>query len=98
VNAVMNLRVPLNVGDLWSGCTTCGLSSGTQLHRVSSNAGLWRPLPLCTAYLPLVVITTMFFLNAGFPDALLSCLPAFPFCVAGRSSFHVSPVKYVLKI
>jgi hypothetical protein len=35
VNAVMNLRVPYNAGKLSSGCTTCGLSSGTQLHRVS---------------------------------------------------------------
>jgi hypothetical protein len=34
VNAVMNLRVPLNTGNLPSGCTICGLSSGTQLHRV----------------------------------------------------------------
>jgi hypothetical protein len=35
VNAVMNLRVPYNAGKLPSGCTTCGLSNGTQLHRVS---------------------------------------------------------------
>jgi hypothetical protein len=35
VNAVMNLRVPQIAGKLPSGCTTCGLSSGTQLHRVS---------------------------------------------------------------
>jgi hypothetical protein len=35
VNSVMNLRVPLNAGNLPSGCTSCGLSSGTQLHRVS---------------------------------------------------------------
>jgi hypothetical protein len=35
VNSVMNLRVPLNAGKLSSGCTTCGLLSGTQLHRVS---------------------------------------------------------------
>jgi hypothetical protein len=35
VNAVMNLRVPYNAGKLPSGCTSCGLSSGTQLHRVS---------------------------------------------------------------
>jgi hypothetical protein len=35
VNSVMNLRVPLNAGKVPSGCTTCGLSSGTQLHRVS---------------------------------------------------------------
>jgi hypothetical protein len=34
INSVMNLRVPYNVGKLPSGCTTCGLSSGTQLHRV----------------------------------------------------------------
>jgi hypothetical protein len=25
----------INAGNLPSGCTTCGLSSGTQLHRVS---------------------------------------------------------------
>jgi hypothetical protein len=36
VNTVMNLRVPQNAGKLPTGCTTCGLSSGTQLHRVSS--------------------------------------------------------------
>jgi hypothetical protein len=35
VNAVMNLRVPYNAEKLPSGCTTCGLSRGTQLHRVS---------------------------------------------------------------
>jgi hypothetical protein len=35
VNAVMNLQVPQNAGNLPSGLTTCGLSSGTQLHRVS---------------------------------------------------------------
>jgi hypothetical protein len=35
VNLVMNLSVPYNAGNLPSGCTTCGLSSGTQLHRVS---------------------------------------------------------------
>jgi hypothetical protein len=35
VNSVMDLRVPGNAGKLPSGCTTCGLSSGTQLHRVS---------------------------------------------------------------
>jgi hypothetical protein len=35
VNSVMNLRVPYNAGKLLSGCTSCGLSSGTQLHRVS---------------------------------------------------------------
>jgi hypothetical protein len=35
VNSVMNLRVPQNAGNLSSGCTTCSLSSGTQLHRVS---------------------------------------------------------------
>jgi hypothetical protein len=32
VNAVMNLWVPKNAGKLPSVCTTCGLSSGTQLH------------------------------------------------------------------
>jgi hypothetical protein len=35
VNAVMNLRLPQNVEKLPSGCTSCGLSSGTQLHIVS---------------------------------------------------------------
>jgi hypothetical protein len=35
MNAVINIRVPLNAGNLPSGCTTGGLSSGTQLHRVS---------------------------------------------------------------
>jgi hypothetical protein len=35
VSSVMKLRVPQNPGELPSGCTTCGLSSGTQLHRVS---------------------------------------------------------------
>jgi hypothetical protein len=35
VNAVMNIRVSLNAEKLSSGCTTCGLSSGTQLHGVS---------------------------------------------------------------
>jgi hypothetical protein len=31
VNAVMNLRVPQNVGKLLSGCTTGGLLSSAQL-------------------------------------------------------------------
>jgi hypothetical protein len=35
VNAVMNLRVPENAGKFSSGCTTGGLSSTAQLHRVS---------------------------------------------------------------
>jgi hypothetical protein len=35
VNAVMSLRVPLNAGKLPNGCTSCGLSSDTQFHRVS---------------------------------------------------------------
>jgi hypothetical protein len=35
VNSAMNLRVPYNAGNLPSGCTTCDLSSGTQLHRAS---------------------------------------------------------------
>jgi hypothetical protein len=35
VNSVMNLRVPYNAGNLPSGCTSCGLSRGTQLHIVS---------------------------------------------------------------
>jgi hypothetical protein len=35
VNAVMNLRVPQNIGRLSSGCTTGGVSSNAQLHRVS---------------------------------------------------------------
>jgi hypothetical protein len=36
VNSVLNFRVPQNAGKLWSGLTTCGLSSSAQLHRVSS--------------------------------------------------------------
>jgi hypothetical protein len=35
VNSVLNLRVPLNAGKLSSGLTSSGLSSSTQLHRVS---------------------------------------------------------------
>jgi hypothetical protein len=35
VNSVIKLRVPQNAGNLPSGCTTCGLSNGTQLQRVS---------------------------------------------------------------
>jgi hypothetical protein len=35
VYSVMNFRVPYNAGNLPSGCTTCVLSGGTQLHRVS---------------------------------------------------------------
>jgi hypothetical protein len=37
VNAVMNLRFPYNAGKLPSGCTTCGLSSSAQLHRISQS-------------------------------------------------------------
>jgi hypothetical protein len=37
VNSVMNLRVPCNAGKLPSGCTTGGLTSSAQLHRVSYN-------------------------------------------------------------
>jgi hypothetical protein len=36
VNAVMNLRDPWNAVKLSSGCTTCGLSSRAQLHRISN--------------------------------------------------------------
>jgi hypothetical protein len=32
VNTVMNLRVPENIGELLSSCTTCGLSRRAQLH------------------------------------------------------------------
>jgi hypothetical protein len=35
VNAVMNLRVPLNAGKLLNGFTTGGLSSSAELHGVS---------------------------------------------------------------
>jgi hypothetical protein len=35
VNVVMNLRVPKHTGKLPSGCTTCDLLCGTQIHRVS---------------------------------------------------------------
>jgi hypothetical protein len=35
VNAVLNLRDPLNIGKLMSGCTTGGLSSSARPHRVS---------------------------------------------------------------
>jgi hypothetical protein len=35
VNSVKNLWVPSNAGKLSSGCTSFGLSSGTQLYRVS---------------------------------------------------------------
>jgi hypothetical protein len=35
VDAVINHCVPYNSGKLPSGCITCGLLSGTQLHRVS---------------------------------------------------------------
>jgi hypothetical protein len=35
VNAVMNLQVPKNAGELPSGCTTGGVSSSAQLHIAS---------------------------------------------------------------
>jgi hypothetical protein len=35
VNSVINFRVPQNPGKLSSSCSTGGLSSGAQLHRVS---------------------------------------------------------------
>jgi hypothetical protein len=35
VNSVLNLRVPSNAGKPSTVLTTCGLSSGAQLHRVS---------------------------------------------------------------
>jgi hypothetical protein len=35
LNSVMNLRVPYNAENLPNGCTSCDLSSRTQLHRVS---------------------------------------------------------------
>jgi hypothetical protein len=34
-NSVLNLRVPLNAGKLWSGLTSSCLSSSVQLHIVS---------------------------------------------------------------
>jgi hypothetical protein len=36
VNAVKNLQVPYDAGNLPSGCTIGGLSSNAWLHRVSS--------------------------------------------------------------
>jgi hypothetical protein len=44
VNAVMNLRVPQNVGNLSSGYTIGGLSSSSQFHRVSLVILLLWPL------------------------------------------------------
>jgi hypothetical protein len=35
VNSVLNLRVPRNAGKPSSGLTSSGLSSSSQLHRVS---------------------------------------------------------------
>jgi hypothetical protein len=35
VNAVTNFRFPKNPRKLLCGCTTCVLSSGTELHRVN---------------------------------------------------------------
>jgi hypothetical protein len=35
VNAVMNLRVPQNAGNISNGYTIGGISSGAQLHRIS---------------------------------------------------------------
>jgi hypothetical protein len=35
VNAVMNLRVPLNVGKMSSVYTTGGFSNSAQVHRIS---------------------------------------------------------------
>jgi hypothetical protein len=35
VNAVLNLRVPQNTGNLSSCCTVGGLSSSARLHRLS---------------------------------------------------------------
>jgi hypothetical protein len=35
VNAVMNLRVPQNIGKFLSSCTTGGFSRKAQLHEVS---------------------------------------------------------------
>jgi hypothetical protein len=37
VNAVMNFRVPYNAWRVPRGCIYCGLSIGTQLHRVSQS-------------------------------------------------------------
>jgi hypothetical protein len=37
MNSVMNLRVPQNAGKLSSGCTTGGLLSSAQLHRVGQS-------------------------------------------------------------
>jgi hypothetical protein len=39
VNAVMNLRVPLNAGKVRSGYANGGLSSGVQLHRELGTSG-----------------------------------------------------------
>jgi hypothetical protein len=35
LNSVIYLRLPYNAGNLPSGCTTCDISSGTQVHRDS---------------------------------------------------------------
>jgi hypothetical protein len=45
VNAVMNLWIPENASELLSGCTTCALSNGTQLHRVG-----WSVREYCTLF------------------------------------------------
>jgi hypothetical protein len=43
VNAVMNLRVLYSAEKLPSACTTCGLSSGTQVRRVAMVTLLSQP-------------------------------------------------------
>jgi hypothetical protein len=35
LNAIMNLLFPYNAGKFLTGCTSGGLSSGAQLHRIS---------------------------------------------------------------
>jgi hypothetical protein len=42
VNLVLNLLVPYNAGKLWSGLTTGGLSSSSQLHRVGYSVSVYK--------------------------------------------------------
>jgi hypothetical protein len=62
--ALVNLRVPYDAGKLSRGRTTCGLSSGTQLHRVRQC--IKNKLKLCNFLFLSVLVVVV-------PQALIFC-------------------------
>jgi hypothetical protein len=73
VNAVMNLPVPYNAGKLPSGCTTCGLSSGTQLHRVNHRVTAYVILEDKYYRVPMGLDNCVKYMTIGSGNSKLAC-------------------------